>query len=147
MRVLIIGFGNPLRSDDGLGWHVAEQLSRQLSQNDVQVIAVHQLTPEMAELASHVERMLFIDASRMGEPGTLQCETVVPAVASSRYSHDLSPAALLGLAQELYGRCPEAYLLSIAGECFETGDTMSATVEKAIPSLLAEVDRLLDSAG
>ena len=144
MRVLIIGFGNPLRSDDGLGWHVAEQLSQTLPQSDVQVIAAHQLTPEMAESASHVGRMVFIDASRMGEPGNLQCERVVPVVAHNRYTHDLSPAGLLGLAQELYGRFPEAYLLTIAGECFETGDTMSATVEKAIPALLAEVARLLE---
>jgi len=27
-RVLILGYGNPLRSDDGLGWQVAVQLFR-----------------------------------------------------------------------------------------------------------------------
>jgi hydrogenase maturation protease len=147
MGVLIIGFGNPLRSDDGLGWHIAERLSRQLSLNDVQVMAAHQLTPEMAELASRVERMIFIDASRAGTPGTLRCDVVVPVVVPNRYTHELSPASLLGLAKELYGRVPEAYLLTIAGESFDTGETMSATVEKGIPALLAEVDRLLGRAG
>jgi hydrogenase maturation protease len=147
MGVLIIGFGNPLRSDDGLGWHVAGQLASKLSQEDVRVMAAHQLTPEMAEFASRVERMIFIDASRVGTPGSLRCDVVVPVVVPHRYTHELSPASLLGLAKELYGRVPEAYLLTIVGECFDTGETMSATVEKGIPALLAEVDRLLRRAG
>ena len=147
MSVLIIGFGNPLCSDDGLGWHIAERLPLQRSLNDVQVIAAHQLTPEIAEFASRVERMIFIDASRVGTPGSLRCDVVVPVVVPNRYTHELSPASLLGLAKELYGRVPEAYLLTIVGECFDTGETMSATVEKGIPALLAEVDRLLGRAG
>ncbi|HET6181813.1 MAG TPA: hypothetical protein VFE61_33145 [Candidatus Sulfotelmatobacter sp.] len=31
IRLLVIGFGNPLRSDDALGWHVAQELSRTVS--------------------------------------------------------------------------------------------------------------------
>jgi len=144
VRVLIVGFGNPLRSDDGLGWHVAQELSRQFLGSDVQVIATQQLTPEIAEAASRAERMLFIDAARDGSPGSLICKEVAPAAQPSRHSHDLSPAIVLKLAKELYGRCPRAHLLTIAGESFETGESMSPPVAAAIPALMAQIKQLVD---
>jgi hydrogenase maturation protease len=61
-RILIIGYGNPLKSDDGLGWHAAQELSRELTPPGVKVIRAHQLTPELAEEASTAELVLFIDA-------------------------------------------------------------------------------------
>ena len=48
-RVLILGYGNPLRSDDGLGWQVAVQLFRTNTSPEVLVLPCHQLTPELAE--------------------------------------------------------------------------------------------------
>ena len=52
-RSLIIGYGNPLRSDDGFGWHATQKLTIQLHYADVEIITRHQLTPELAETASH----------------------------------------------------------------------------------------------
>jgi len=45
-HALIIGIGNPLRSDDGVGWVVAEQLTRD-SDASSDVLTVYQLTPEL----------------------------------------------------------------------------------------------------
>jgi hydrogenase maturation protease len=143
-RVLIVGFGNPLRSDDGLGWHVALELSRKLSGSDVQVVAAHQLTPDLAEVASRAELVLFVDAACNKTPGTLNCEPIDPAASPGRYSHELSPGMVLTLANELYGRCPPAHLLTIAGESFETGETMSPSVVAAIPDLIARIKQFVD---
>lgn len=54
-RVLVLGYGNPLRSDDGLGWRVAVELFRANASVDVLVLPCHQLTPDLAETASLVE--------------------------------------------------------------------------------------------
>ena len=145
-RILIIGIGNPLRSDDGLGWHIARELSRELPRDDVQVMATQQLTPEVSDFVSRAELVLFIDAAQDGEPGTLRCEPIVPADAPGRHSHSLSPAGVLKLAQELYGRCPAAYLLTIAAESFDTGDSLSASVTAAAPALKANVCSLIGGA-
>jgi len=152
VRILIVGIGNPLRSDDGLGWHVARELLRELARglanDDIQVVATQQLTPEISDMASGAELVLFIDAARSGNPGTLKCERITPAAPASRHSHDLSPAGILKLAQELYGRCPSAYILTVAGESFATGDTLSATATAAIPALKAQIWDFIDgSAG
>jgi hydrogenase maturation protease len=144
VRVLIVGFGNPLRSDDGVGWHVAQLLSGELSRADVQVVVRQQLTPEIADFASRAERVLFVDAARSGNAGSLQCRKVVPADLSESYSHELSPATVLKLAEKLYGRCPPSLLFTIAGENFETGDAMSPAVCSAIPILLTRLKRFID---
>jgi len=148
IRFLIVGYGNPLRSDDAVGWHIAQELSRELScelpRDDVQVIATQQLTPEIAEVASRTEQVLFIDAARDGAPGSVKCEPILPASSTSRHSHELSPAAILKLAKDLYGRYPTAQLLTIVGESFETGETMSPSVLAAVPTAMAQVRRLVD---
>lgn len=146
LRVLIIGIGNSLQGDDGLGWRVARELSSELVRDNVQIFPTHQLTPEMSEMASRAERVLFIDAARDGKPGTLSCVPLAPATQSGRHSHVLSPAALLKLAQELYQRCPPAYLLTMAGESFGTGDTLSPAVSAALPLLKAKILQLIDLA-
>src|SRR5579863_2441204 len=61
-RTLIIGIGNPLRGDDGLGWRAVESLRQIASLQEVETVTCHQLTPEMAESVSRAERVVFIDA-------------------------------------------------------------------------------------
>jgi len=142
-RVLIVGIGNPLRSDDGVGLLVAQELFRELpAHGDVRVIATQQLTPEIAEFASYVERVLFVDAADGGEPGSLICRKISPGESSGHYSHELSPVMILQLAKKLYGRCPPAYLITAAGANFDTGDTMSTAVSAAIPALKAKIEQM-----
>src|SRR5271169_1528567 len=55
-RTLIIGYGNPLRSDDGFGWHAGRLLAQSLADQDAKIITCHQLTPELAETLSQSSR-------------------------------------------------------------------------------------------
>ena len=48
-KALIIGYGNPLRSDDGFGWHAGRLLAQALAGQEAEVITCHQLTPELAD--------------------------------------------------------------------------------------------------
>ena len=143
-RVLIVACGNPLRCDDGLAWRVVEELHRLRLPQDVEIIAQHQLTPELASPVSQVERVLFLDAARCGQTGELRCEPVLPLHASGALTHDLSPASILSLSQELYGRAPQAYVISLGGECFDHGETISATVEATLPRFVELVARLTE---
>ncbi len=143
-RILIIGYGNPFKSDDGLGWHAAGLLRQQFSSSDIRVVQTHQLTPEMAEEASEVELALFIDARQGGQPGQLACETLSEnAQPTAGYSHDFSPASILNLARELYGKQPRAYLLTLTGQNFGDGDLLSEPVSAALPNLVAKVKSLI----
>jgi hydrogenase maturation protease len=149
MRVLIIGYGNPLRSDDGFGWHAAQQIESCSNFPNIEVITRQQLTPEIAETASHFDLVIFIDAACDLPPGQLRCDKIVPDTSgrghgSSGFTHFLTPASLIAWSAELYDKFPEAYYLSVGGESFSEGETISASVQAAFEPLLARVRSIID---
>jgi hydrogenase maturation protease len=142
-RILIIGIGNTLRSDDGVGWHIAQEFRERLAASDSEAIAVQQLMPEIAETISRVELVLFVDAMDGGKPGRVQIQPIVVSDESRGESHHLTPEIVLGLTQRLYQRCPRAFQLTIAGESFNPGETFSAAVSDALPAVRTAIDRFL----
>jgi len=75
-RLLILGYGNPLRGDDGVGWHAVHRLRERSAELDADVMSCHQLTPELAEAVSRAERVIFIDARVGPTPGTVEVSEV-----------------------------------------------------------------------
>jgi hydrogenase maturation protease len=137
-RVLAICIGNTLRCDDGFAWHVADELTRH-HEEELHVLKVLQLTPELAETISGAERVIFVDAAAHGEPGTLTCDSVGTAESDLRYSHDFTPATLMQMTKTLYGRQPKAFLICVAGKLFEHGESLSPEVAKAVPAAVTRV--------
>ncbi len=138
-RLLILGYGNPLRGDDGLGWHAAERLRGLLTDPEIEIQAVHQLTPEIAERLSRAGRVIFIDAAAEGEPGTIQRRRIVPESASVAFTHQATPSALLAAAFAWYGRAPEAELFSIPVESTEPGSDLTPDVQRALDYLVSTI--------
>ena len=139
-EALIIGFGNPLRSDDGFGWQAGRLLARELAGQEAEVITCHQLTPELAEPLSQARCAVFIDAGVEGKPGEIRHGALRPqAPASSTFSHSCSPSGLLASAQVLYGSCPKAILITVTAQSFEFGDSLSAAVSATLPKVMDQV--------
>lgn len=143
--VLIVGYGNRLRSDDGLGVRVAEELAHSGLAPDAEVLACQQLTPELAERMSHAESVLFIDAARTGRSGEIHCKRVELLHSDQLFAHQLTPETLLSLCCELFGACPQAFEISVRGECFELGDQLSAAVSDLLPNLVSFAERFGNS--
>lgn len=143
-RILIIGYGNPLRGDDGLGWHAAQQLADRICREDVDIVTCHQLTPELAEAVSQADLAFFIDAACEGHPGTLRCEEIQPNESSNvDFTHHFDIPALLACANILYGSYPRAVLCSITAESFDLTENLSDAVQAALPSLVQRVLTLI----
>jgi hydrogenase maturation protease len=142
--VLVIGYGNTLRTDDGVGRLAAERLADDPRLDGVKVIGRHQLTPELALDVSQVDLVVFVDASRDPPAGVV---TVAPMERTGRqdvgWSHHLDPPSLLDLTGELYGRVPDAVLVSVGVESVLLGDRMSPMVEASLPGLVDAVARLI----
>ena len=143
-HILLIGYGNPLRSDDGLGRHVVEALGEAL--NGVDMLAVHQLTPELAEPVSRADFVIFVDAAIGNTPGTVNSKRL-EAQQTGVSTHHLTPAALLHLVERIYDRCPHAEALSITGQTFGLGETLSPVVQAAVPDLFAAIKELIAQEG
>jgi hydrogenase maturation protease len=140
--VLVIAWGNPLREDDGIAWHVVEGLRALQPRPWLPVLHLrhaHQLTPEMAECVSRALGVVFVDARREGRPGEIRVEPVVPAVSQNPLAHSLSPQGLLLYAESLYGRAPQAVIVTVAGERFGIGEELSPAVRRALPRAVRAV--------
>lgn len=143
--LLVIGYGNPLRVDDGVGWQVGQQLASELSSDDIAVITAHQLTPELAEPIARSRLVIFIDAYEGDAPGHVDCQVIAPAVEMAlTFNHEVDPTALLALAYALYGACPTALLVSVAGHDFGYGVGLSHVVHAALPEVVRRVRAVLD---
>ena len=98
--VLVIGYGNPGRCDDGLGPALAEAVER-LHLPGVTVEADYQLTVEDAAAAAAHRYVVFADASVGGrEPFFFRA--VHPAGGTSFSTHSVEPEAVLALARDLF---------------------------------------------
>lgn len=143
--VLVIGYGNPLRGDDGLGPAVAEAIGAQ-DLPGVRVLVVHQLTPELAADLTEVQLAVFVDAAVGGEPVTaarLQCDTTEDVM-----THAPDPRCLLVFARAVYGRVPEAWLVTVAGVDFGYRDDLTpAGLENALEAVDYIRFLILESSG
>lgn len=137
---LVIGFGNTLRGDDGIGPAVAEKLAR-LHFPEVRVIVTHQLTPELAADLAEARFVVFVDASVGGESvGVVRVE---PAGAGEVLTHAADPCSVLGLCAAVYGRCPAAWLVTAAGADFGCRDGLSPTGRANAAAAYARVRALI----
>ena len=136
-RILIVGYGNELRSDDAVGRHAARELGR----GGIAAIDVHQLAPELTEPLSEVDLVYFIDASTALAPGAVQVRAI-EETSSGILDHHVAPGGLLRLCRELYGRAPRALLITIGGQSFEFGIGLSQPAMQAVQEV---VDRLRNS--
>lgn len=135
-RVLVIGYGNPLRGDDALGWEIAKRLRATIQDEAIEILVVHQLTPELSELISKVELVVFIDASQHGQPGSWKCETVEPSpTPAPALGHHLTPINLLAYTQAVFKASPTALLLSVAGVSFDCRQELSPCLAAALPAI------------
>src|SRR5271165_5565487 len=101
-RVLILAYGNPLRSDDGLAWRAAEILRARITPSEVEILSLHQLAPELAENLSRTQAVIFVDSAQpvVGETaGEIQVRELASGSGDPTHSsHSLSPQTLIALA-------------------------------------------------
>jgi hydrogenase maturation protease len=138
--VLIIGYGNTLRGDDGAGRRLAEELAeRKLPR--VRTLSVHQLTPELAEDLAACGAVIFVDA-RLGRAGDTVSMCPIAADGSlAAVNHAMRPHALLAYARAMFGTSPRAWWLTVPGEDFEFGESLSAAAMAAAADALALIEQ------
>jgi len=142
--VLVIGYGNPLRGDDGVGPLIAEELAKRLRDPEakVQIVACHQLNPELAEPIAETRAVIFIDASVELKPGEVCVSAVTPdRFSPGAFAHSMKPSALLATASELFGQAPPAKAVGIGASSFDAGAHLTPQVQKAVSIAVAAVEK------
>ena len=109
--LLVIGYGNTLRGDDGVGPRVAEAVG-ELNLPGVHTLICPLLTPELANPISRAGKVIFVDAA-VDAPKTVQWRKLEPNESSQIMAHAANPRTMLAIARDVFGHVPEAWWLTI----------------------------------
>ena len=138
-RVLVLGYGNPGRQDDGLGPALASAVDN-LGWQGLTVFDNYQLNIEDAiEIAAH-DVVWFVDATKAG-PAPYAVQAIAPALTIDFTSHIVRPETILAIARQCYGGTPQAFVLAIRGYEFEFLESLTPL---ATVNLHAAIDMLTD---
>jgi hydrogenase maturation protease len=123
-RVVVLGWGNATRSDDALGPLLLERVERARLRH-VTIVEDFQLQIEHALDLKGQDLALFADAG-VGTRAPFDFAQAVPRGDATPSSHRLSPEAVLDVYRKVTGEAPPpAFVLSVAGEDFSVGGSLS----------------------
>ena len=142
-RILVIGYGNELRRDDGVGPRMGALIDAERREG-VEVMNVHQLTPELAEPMSHSDAVVFIDACIDGT-ASVQVRSLSTRRQPCVRAHFADPSVLLALCSELYGRAPMAWCIRVPAEDLGYGEGLSQAAEAMVQPALRAFEVLASS--
>lgn len=146
MKTLVYGYGNVGRKDDGLGVLCALEIERWLHQEgiaDVVVETNYQLNIEDAETISNYDVIYFVDASLEAIKDVSLTEVIPDANIIEFSMHAISPAYVLKLCSNIFGKQPLVNLVHIKGYDWDFSEGLSKpalkNLARAIQLLKAEL--------
>jgi len=143
LKILIYGYGNPGREDDGLGYAMINKLEEWAGQtgfSGLEFDSNYQLNIEDADNISGYDLVIFVDASTEDIEDFIMTD-VTGETDVSFTSHAASPGYIVQLCRELFGKVPPVKLLHIKGYQWEFREGIS---EKANENLKKAFDFLKD---
>ncbi len=152
MKTLVIGLGNPILGDDGVGWKVAEQVRGALgSSSCVEVDCASLGGLSLMERTLGYQRVILVDAMESGQ-GAVGSVRVFPLLAlpnpmmsHSASAHDTSLMAALQVAQSMGADVPERVdVVAIESEnMYDFSEELSPKVAAAVPVAVHKILELL----
>jgi len=141
-KILVLGYGNPGRGDDGLGPALAESVES-LDLAGVTVDAAYQLNIEDAAAVADHDLVVFVDAEVKGnEPFSIR--RVTPAADITFTSHLVSAESILAISQDSFGKVPECWLIGIRGYEFDLYEVISEKAERNLAAALSFITRKIE---
>lgn len=145
-KLLLTGYGNPDREDDGVAWHILRALVIKLGLEApgtyedefpeyplIDFAFSLQLTPEMAEEVCAYEYVCFVDAHTGSIPEPVRLIEVKSEFQASPFTHHLTPQSLLSMCETIYRKRPDAVLLSVLGHRFLFSRQLSKRTAQLVP--------------
>lgn len=151
-KTLVVGLGNPLLGDDGIGWIVAEQISKEIYHPNIEIQFLARGGLYLMERMIGYERVILIDAFSSPEAKTGEIRHFpldsLPHI-TTHYtvsSHDTSLPLALDLGRSLGFELPEdIQVVAIASQVhFDVQTGLTSPVAAAVPRACEMVLELLD---
>jgi hydrogenase maturation protease len=117
ITILLYGYGNPGRQDDGMGPALVEEIEK-LHFPNVETDANYQPQIEDVEETARFDLVIFVDTT-VEEVDCFFIRPLKPAGNVTFTSHLVNPDSILAMCENMYGRVPQAWILGIRGYEFE----------------------------
>ncbi len=138
-RILVIGYGNPGRLDDGLGPALAKAVA-ELELPGVDTDSDYQLTVDDAADVADYDLVIFADADETGPEPFWQKRLEQGSARPTFSTHHVNPAGVMALAKDLFDAEPECWLLGIRGYEFNAfGEGLSQGAQDNLGAALAQL--------
>ncbi len=143
-KILLIGYGNPTRMDDGVGWYIANMIRESIG-DKIEVMEADQLSVEMIEDIKDRQIVIFVDAHVSEEDDWIRISEVEPDSKLGLTAHIVSPSNLLSICQSIYNKYPKAYLYSVKGVNFDFSEELSEQTRRSADEVVKLLSDLVDS--
>jgi hydrogenase maturation protease len=140
-QLLVIGYGNTLRGDDGVGPRVAESVGN-LRLPGVRTLICQQLSPEHAAPIAQADKVIFVDAA-VAAPSEVQFRELAPGATSQLMAHAADPRIVLALARDVFGHAPQAWWLTIPAEKMEFSEELTPMAQRGCAEAVKKIQSLL----
>lgn len=141
VELLVIGYGNTLRHDDGVGPCIAEAIE-ELGLPGVRTLVSQQLSPEHAEPVARARRVIFVDAA-VDQAEDVKFRKLVPGETTQLMAHAADPRTMLALARDVFGHAPESWWLTIRAVKLGFGTDFSPEAEAGFQKSVSVIKKLV----
>ena len=142
--VLVLGLGNPLRGDDGVGPRVVKELARRGLPEGVTTLDGGTGGLNLLPMLEGWERVIVVDAAEMGRrPGEfvrfIPSDVRLASALDSFSLHHAGLSEVLALADALDRSLPELIIFGVQPADVGWGEGLSLAVERTLPALIDAV--------
>ena len=149
-KVIILGVGNLILKDEGVGVHAVKELENTKLPPGVVAIDGGTATMDLLSVIHESERIIVIDAlSSGGEPGTIyRCfpEDLMDADEKPLSLHQVDLLDVMLMARQLGGNA-QVVIIGVEPEEISYGMELTPKVEAALPKVIQAVFKELEGMG
>ncbi len=139
-ETVVIGLGNVILSDEGVGVHALRGVREMLGDSpELTFVDGGTLGLELLSIASGASRLLLLDAVNVGAPaGTLARfdREQLASLTTGSSAHELGVADLLSALRMLGSEPRDIVLLGLQPQATSLGTTLTSPVAEALPGLV-----------
>ena len=144
MRTLVLGIGNPILGDDGIGFHIAQELAKQIKDENIDVKDTSADGLSLLELIVGYDKLIVIDAimtedKKVGEIYRLKPEDTGEPARSTISPHHSNLATTIEIGKKLFAKhIPEEIIVFAVGtrEVAKVTEEVTPKVKEAIPKVI-----------
>jgi len=148
LKILLFGYGNPGRQDDGLGNEFIDQIEDWIEAeklDNIEVDSNYQLNIEDADTISKKDVVIFVDAS-IEQIEDFILTRVTPDGARIEFTmHAVSASFVLDLCNKIYKKFPDTYMLHIKGYEWEFEEGLTVKAKQNLDKALKFTKNLLEN--